>query len=482
MTTLAAPRLDDVVDGGVEEAADPAAAAPSRWGAVVVSAVCAVATAVAYLPGSGKDIDYDGTETVAYFVRTPSLLDSLLRQREWNNHPLFSFVEHLVYSTTGRADATTMRIAPIVFAALAVGIVGGAIARRWGPLAGVAGALVLAVNPQFLYQSRCVRGYSLLVLCGVASTLLLSERLAGRSTTRWWPYTAWAAAGLATHLFFAPVLLIHLVWIVDRRRSERREVADRARAATEPFVRACILGAVIWIPLAHTMLATNGGQGRSIWVRYPVEVVDATLGHSLLAMALVGAVGAFGAVVVARRHGRELGLAAGMTAAVFAGIWLVVAPAGATIRWFVWLVPAVSVVVGAAVHARRWLAPLVLVAVVATASVSAPGYASDAHVMPEAARLVDTATDAGLTPCVLSISVPTVLSITDRFEPVVTPADLAQCDLVISIMPTIERPLVAAATKRFGPSQRVNAAGGLLWLKHPLPAQVWRDAGLPNRR
>ena len=81
-----------------------------------------LATAAAYLIGSGRALDYDGSVTVANFVRTPSLLDPFRRQVVFNNHPAFSFIEHIVYSVTGSTNGWVLRLVPIGAAAACVGL------------------------------------------------------------------------------------------------------------------------------------------------------------------------------------------------------------------------------------------------------------------------------------------------------------------------------------------------------------------------
>jgi hypothetical protein len=66
----------------------------------------------AYMVAAGRSYDYDSSETVGAFVATPSLLDPLRRQIAFNNHPLFSLLEHMVYSAGGTSEAT-LRVLPL---------------------------------------------------------------------------------------------------------------------------------------------------------------------------------------------------------------------------------------------------------------------------------------------------------------------------------------------------------------------------------
>src|SRR4051794_15081168 len=105
---------------------------PAGWRARGLGLLAALATAVAYLPGSGRTLDYDGAVTVGSFVATPSLLDPFRRQAVFNNHPLFSFLEPLVSSATGSRSELLLRLLPIGFGAATVGVLAWALARRFG--------------------------------------------------------------------------------------------------------------------------------------------------------------------------------------------------------------------------------------------------------------------------------------------------------------------------------------------------------------
>ena len=136
----------------------------------LVAVLTFVATASFYGLGSGRAYDYDSSESVGSFIATGSLLDPFRRQLQFNNHPLFSFIEHVVYAFGGHSESA-LRSLPIIFGAVTVGIVCYWAANMWGLSAGVTAAALLAANPTFAELSRSVRGYSLLTLCAVSSTL-----------------------------------------------------------------------------------------------------------------------------------------------------------------------------------------------------------------------------------------------------------------------------------------------------------------------
>ena len=163
-------------------------------------------TFAAYMVGAGRAYDYDSSESVGSFIATRSLLDPFRRQLQFNNHPFFSFLEHLVYSAGGSSE-TAMRVLPTAAAAATVGLVVGWIVGRWGWLAGLAGGLLLAANPTFASLGRSVRGYSLLTLALVCVTVLLERLLVERRGGEGIAYTTALAIAIATHLYAMCVLL-----------------------------------------------------------------------------------------------------------------------------------------------------------------------------------------------------------------------------------------------------------------------------------
>ena len=99
-----------------------------------------------YLPGSSRAFDYDGSVTVANFVFTPSLLDPFRRDVVLNNHPFFSFLEHLVYTASGSRSEVLMRMLPITAGAATVGLIVGWTAARFRPTVGLAAGAIRMVN------------------------------------------------------------------------------------------------------------------------------------------------------------------------------------------------------------------------------------------------------------------------------------------------------------------------------------------------
>ena len=64
----------------------------------------ALLTAALYFLGAGRPLDYDGSITTGLFVKHGSLLDVFRSVYAFNNHPYFSFVEHIVWSAGGHSE------------------------------------------------------------------------------------------------------------------------------------------------------------------------------------------------------------------------------------------------------------------------------------------------------------------------------------------------------------------------------------------
>ena len=77
-----------------------------------------LATFVFLLFGVTRAYDLDDSLTVGVFVATPSISDAFTQAYVLNNHVFFSFLEHLVYTSTGSQSEPVMRMLPIVFAAV----------------------------------------------------------------------------------------------------------------------------------------------------------------------------------------------------------------------------------------------------------------------------------------------------------------------------------------------------------------------------
>ncbi len=407
-------------------------------------------TVVAYLPGLGRSLDFDSAQTVGMFVRPGPPWAAFRLQAAFNNHPFFSFLEQLVRVVTGRTDAATMRLLPIIFGALAVGVLTWFAARRLGLAAGLTAGLLLASNPTFASLSRAVRGYSLLVLCAVVATILVAEDRPGRSMRFDLAYVAIAGMGLATHLYMLPVVIAHVGAVLAKGRWG---FGWRLR-----FAGVAAVGALAYGGMATAMIATMGSQPRSLQTGLPWRVAMMATGFGW-ASVVVAPLVVGGSFFVLRRSRPSRGAALALAAA-FLFLWAGMQSSALTARFFVWLVPGAAYLAGAAVG-RIGAGFLLSAASAALAvAVALPGFRDDPTAYRQAAAVILRANAAGARSCVVDVGVSPMLGYLDSpddFIAVTDPAQLDGCDLVVvaAWWPTTaewyarDRVVIAEAERRF---------------------------------
>jgi len=423
------------LDAGPDGASTVARTAERAGRRPLVAGVAAGAvTFAAYLPGLGRSLDFDSAETIGLFVRPGPPWAAFQRQAVFNNHPMFSFLEQLVRVATGRTDAATMRLLPILFGAVGVAVLTWFAARRYGVLAGLVGGSVLACNPTFVTLSRATRGYSLLTLCAVVSTVLVVEDREGRSR-RWdVAYVVVAGAGLATHLYMVPVLVAHVAVVLARRGLD---VRWRARV-----LGVVVLGGLAYAGMAPAMVDAGAAHARVFKAGFPWSVALMATGGGWASLA-VAPVAIAGATRVLRR--RTVRVAALATIAVLALLWAGLQSSALSERFLVWLVPAVGWLVAAAIggdgarstnagrRATAWSLLATAGATMAAVSVL-PGYTSDPTGYRRAAALIRQVDGRGERACVVGVGVPPMAGYLDtprQFAIVTDPAELDACDVVV---------------------------------------------------
>ena len=339
-------------------------------------AVGAVGTLGFYLLAAGRSYDYDSSESVGTFIATPSLFDPFRRQLKFNNHPLFSFLEHVVYSAGGTSE-TALRVAPILAGAAAVALLVGLLGRAWGWLPGVSAGLLLATNPTFAELSRSVRGYSLVTLSAVSSTFLLA-RLLERRVTRAGPiYSIALAIGIATHLYALLILLGHILFVLARHRLDRRWIGRWAAATA--------LGGLSYIGLAATMFHAARHEQHHLRPAFPVELARAVLGTATPAIVALSILTVIG---LALFRGLPLLIVGAGVAGAIGIVWLALAPIDLYPRFLIWLVPFAAGAAAAAVRRLPILAVLVVVAAAAMVRVDIARWTTNPLPSRAAAELV----------------------------------------------------------------------------------------------
>jgi Dolichyl-phosphate-mannose-protein mannosyltransferase len=407
--------------------ADPSHRPLSSRAAVALGSIFGVVTAALYFVGSSRSIgDVDASVTVGAFVKTPSLLDPLRRTLDvpgfrFNNHPLFSLIEHAVWSS-GQHSEAALRVAPILFGALAVALLAGECGRRLGLVPGVCAGALLAANPFFARLSRELRDYSLVVLCAVASTILLVrilEATAPRRRARV-GYMVIIAAGVATHMFFAPVILAHFLIVLAQRKLDRRWVAQ--------FLGGVLLGAAIYVGIARDMFhhQANGTGNRT----FPLKAAHLLLGEQWFAVAILGGFVVWAIALYFRSQAVLLPLLA--VVGIAAVLWLIVQPAGLGPRFFIWLVPAVALSAAVVVARRPWASLLVALALIAMLADDIDHWSSPSTNVAQAAAIIDAARTRGFRVCGYKAGQWAVLAYTPS-PPYLPPEGVAGCDVVVEM-------------------------------------------------
>lgn len=410
-----------------------------------------------YMIAAGRSYDYDSSETVGAFVATRSLLDPLRRQIFFNNHPLFSLLEHVVYSAGGTSE-TALRVLPAACGAGAVAVLTGWLGRR-SLLAGVSAGLLLAAEPLFAAESRAVRGYSLLVLCAVVSSLLLVrllERPSGRAVEI--GYVVSLAAALATHLYALFVLAGHVGAVAGSGRLGRRWLLR--------WVAALALGGSVYIGLARTMLAASRGERGHFDADFPARAAHALLGVQPVAVVLFAALGLIGLVVLRRRG------AVAATAVVLAGLlvdWAVIAPLDLWPRYLLWVVPAFAGLAGVAVARWRPIAVLAVAAIVLMGRLDAQRWLLPMLPSRPVAALVAELRTRDERVCALPFTRGALMAYVPAPPEVTRLSQLHECDALVSIA-TRQRGILAEARSSFPFSARWSAQTPMLVLSRtPLP-------------
>lgn len=379
-------------------------------------------TLAAYLVGAGRSYGYDESVTVGAFVKVPALLDPFRRQIVFNNHPLFSFLEHLVWSAGGTTEAW-LRVLPASFGAGTVGLSAWWLARRLGVRAAVFGGVLVAANPHFAELSRQVRGYSMLAFCAAVTTLLTLRLPAGDD--RRWPgvtYVLCSAAGLAVHFYMGIVIAAQIAYV-----AARGEVSREWRVR---WYASLTLGALAYLGIADEMGAAARERGRVFHAAFPLDAARAVLGTTPVAVAVVAALVGAVAYVAGRR--RTVVLPAAVVTLLLLIVWVVMQPFDLYTRFLVWLVPGVGACVALAV--RRWplaVAPA-LIAVAAMVWSEAPEWRADDRSLPLATSIAAAATARGDTPC--AIGSEALLGYTADLPREVARGSVDDCDLVLSIL------------------------------------------------
>ena len=440
---------------------------------VLVGIVSAAATVAFLLPGAGRGLDFDSGIEVGLFVATRSIGDAFTHAFLLTNQVFFSFLEHLVYSATGSQSGFVLRLLPIAFAAAAVGLVATLLAQRFGMLAGLAGAAVMATNPLFAVEGSQVRGYSLVVLCTVVTTALLLRGVSSppMSNAARTVYAVAGAVGVATHLYMLVVLAIHVVMSLRSRRLFTSLVV--------PWLGA-LIGLAAYVKIIRPMRLATQITGRTFQPTFPrdlgVELLGGGVVVTIIMLAFVATAG------WRSRRDRTLQLALVGVVVAVAAVW-VVAPTFLYPRFFLWLVPVPAIALAAVVARRPTLVVIVIAVVALQVHTAWPRLTTSAYPNVRAGHIVNEVTKQHGLPCVFAAY--TALRILGYATSFAIVSTFERCTVVLSIGPPA-RSVRRTLDRRFAYRETLHAqTDGFLWSVVPTGCWTSRaralDCRLPRR-
>jgi hypothetical protein len=327
-----------------------------------------------------------------------------------------------------------------------VGVSATVLARRFGLLAGACAGLFIATNPMFVENSRDLRGYSLAAILALLSTLVLVNSLSlkgrGLGSGARVAYALLLGLAIATHLFVIVVLGVHVVWIAMRRSR-----VDLKRLGPA-WVAALAIGVAANANIEVMEFVQHGFPPSLFNPAFPLYLVLFLVGAPVLLPLGVWLSTAGLGLWAARREPR-VWAAVAVVAVVVAILWLVLQPAYLYPRFFIFLVPGVAYLMGAAI--KRWwvLAPLVVAAAIFAIAAQVPGYTEDPLALPQAAKAVDLSRAGGGNPCVIHSDESVLAAYTTAFTVVTTADQLSGCSEVIIVSWNVDPTLRDLAAQEF---------------------------------
>jgi mannosyltransferase len=195
----------------------------------------------------------------------------------------------------GTSEAA-MRLPSVAAAGLAAALLVLLGRRLLGPVPGVLAGLLLASNPFFVTWSQQARGYTMLVLLAILSTLALEGALERATARRWLLYAGLLALTMVWQVFGALLVPVHLARVLSRRR----EVPLRYPIAGFAVALAAFAS---WLLTVATRSENNG---ETTWRTRP-DVGEVVLSlFRLSGPALIGLLlAAFGAFLLVRDPARR---------------------------------------------------------------------------------------------------------------------------------------------------------------------------------
>ncbi len=327
--------------------------------------VMAVAASIR-LYGSGRGLTYDELFTAFKFVETPSFWHTISSYIVFNNHVFYSFLARCVWLLGGRSEVL-LRLPSILAGTLTIPIFWYFIRRRSTGFVAAISAIVLALHPMHVVLSRSARGYSLLALGAVLSTVFFSELLRRSNSFYFLAYVITASLMVWSHLYGVVVVfcqvfcLLFLCW--------RKELSTSIFQQTWlSFGLAGLATIFLYAPVFPLLLLELGREKKGLVdSSFPQRVMQQFLWTPSLVLALiVSALFCLGFFSLWRKHNNPLFLFYTLAPTVMA--WLIRARAVGFARfalfalpWFLWLsILGLEVILTFAVQKHRELLMLFL--------------------------------------------------------------------------------------------------------------------------
>jgi hypothetical protein len=379
--------------------------------------VMAAASFALYFWGAGRSFGYDEANTVGTFVRQGDLLRPFNTQAVFNNHPLFSFAETVV-GKLASTDEPVMRLLPALFGAATVALFAWWAQRRYGTLAAVSGAIVLATCPLFVTEVRQARGYAVVAFAALVASIVLVDDI--RSRRGRVVYVVAVAAGVATHLYMLIVVAAHVAYLLARRPLDRRRVADVALGVA--------VGGIAYIGLWRAMIDGAEERGNRYRPEFPSDLARDLLGRHSVAITALAILAAVAGWTLVRR--RELVAALTLPVVLVWFVWQVVQPTDLYPRFLIAAALPLAATVAWSVHRHGWLAPLAVTGAVFALVTQRDDLRREPPIR-DAAVVVASARELGLRPCAMGF--PAIGAYTEAPPRYTNISQVPDCDVVVQV-------------------------------------------------
>ncbi len=317
-----------------ERASPPLPLVPVRREDVAVVALAVTCLAVLSYRQLFRGFGFDEIATVQSVVESPSWLDVFGRAVVFNNHIPFSALSRLCRLLLGTTEQV-YRLPAFVLGLASVPTVWW-MGRVWFDCTTARGAaILLATAPLMVQYTASARGYTGVLLFGMASTVLFLS--ACRSGSRWKvpAYIVCSAVAIWFHLYGAFVVVAHagyLLWAALWKRGLERR---RFRAMLIALPASALLAGVLYLPVMARLIVEAGRRGRSPFqADFPWVVALELSGGLWLVVAPV----AWGLWTLKRAHPGTATLAVALLVPAIVVPW-VMRPFDLYPRFFVFLLP-----------------------------------------------------------------------------------------------------------------------------------------------